>query len=194
MSSSEEEYEEENVVLETPEPVKKKRAPRKLTEEQKARALENLRKGREKANAIKKAKKEGKEYVPPKEEEPPAETQKPKKVKKVAPQKAEEEEEIEEETTIIKQPKKKKKQRKIILQTESDSDSDDDAIIIKTKGKGKKKTPIEQMKEEIPEKPDLVRALPNPVPQYEETPFQKSQRLKMEQIQKNAEMMMTQWS
>jgi hypothetical protein len=188
--SDEEQYTEENVVLETPEPVKKKRAPRKLSEEQKARALENLRKGREKANAIRKAKKEGREYVEPKPQVAEPKTEPKKKTKKVV------EEDEEEETTIIQQkPKKKKKQRKIILQTESDSESDEDCIVIKTKSK--KKKPVEKVVEETPkkplEKPQLVRT-PNPIQEYIETPYQKQQRMKMEQIHKNAEMMMTQFN
>ena len=182
-SESEEEYTEENVVLETPEPVKKKRAPRKLTEVQKAKALENLRKGREKANALKRG-------------ETPVKEEKPKATKPKAKPKPVLVEEEEEETTIIQQPKKKKKQRKIILQTESDSDSDDGAIVIKTKGRKKKPIKEEPIKEEpIKEapiqKPKLVRQ-PIQVPQ--ETPFQIQQRRKMELIQKNAEMMMTQWN
>jgi hypothetical protein len=183
-SESDEEYTEENVVLETPVKEKKKRAPRKLNEEQKAKALENLRKGREKANAIKKAKKEGKEYVEPVKEEP--------KKKAVVKKQAEEDIDDIEETTIIQKPKKiKKKQRKIILQTESDSDSDDDCIVIKTKGRKKKPLPVEKpvpiVEQSLP-KPELIRTPP------EESPFQMRQRLKMEQIHKNAEMMMTQFN
>ena len=184
-SESDEEYTEENVVLETPVKEKKKRAPRKLNEEQKAKALENLRKGREKRHKEKAEEKDVKTKAVKelKEKRTSKKTKEP-----VLPEVPEED--VEEPPIIVKQEKpKKKKQRKIILQTESDSDSDEDCIVIKTKGR-KKKQPVSAPI--IPPPTPLVRSSQPKIVQ--ETPFQKQQRLKMENIYKNAEMMMTQYS
>ena len=181
--SSGDEYEEENITLETPVKEKKKRAPRKLNEEQKAKALENLRKGREKRHKEKAEEKDVKTKAV-------KELKEKRTTKKTKEPVLPDVEDIEEPPIIVKQEKpKKKKQRKIILQTESDSDSDEDCIVIKTKGR-KKKQPVSAPI--IPPPTPLVRSSQPKIVQ--ETPFQKQQRLKMENIYKNAEMMMTQYS